>query len=86
MILGKVYGSVVSTSKNEKLIGYKFMLVQYIEKDELVDKYIVAVDSVGAGIGEKVLVTTGSGARLALDRTDAPVDATIVGIVDENQG
>ncbi len=86
MILGKVYGSVVSTSKNEKLIGYKFMLVQYIENDELVDKYIVAVDSVGAGIGEKVLVTTGSGARLALDRTDAPVDATIVGIVDENQG
>lgn len=86
MILGKVYGSVVSTSKNEKLIGYKFMLVQYIENDELVDKYIVAVDSVGAGIGEKVLVTTGSGARLALDRSDAPVDATIVGIVDENQG
>lgn len=86
MILGKVYGSVVSTSKNEKLIGYKFMLVQYIENDRLVDKYIVAVDSVGAGIGEKVLVTTGSGARLALARTDAPVDATIVGIVDENQG
>lgn len=86
MILGKVYGSVVSTSKNEKLIGYKFMLVQYIENDRLVDKYIVAVDSVGAGIGEKVLVATGSGARLALDRTDAPVDATIVGIVDENQG
>ena len=86
MILGKVYGSVVSTSKNEKLIGYKFMLVQYIENDELTDKYIVAVDSVGAGIGEKVLVTTGSGARLALDRSDAPVDATIVGIVDENQG
>jgi ethanolamine utilization protein EutN len=86
MILGKVYGSVVSTSKNEKLIGYKFMLVQYIENDKLVDKYIVAVDSVGAGIGETVLVTTGSGARLALDRTDAPVDATIVGIVDEKQG
>lgn len=86
MILGKVYGSVVSTSKNEKLIGYKFMLIQYIENDELVDKYIVAVDSVGAGIGEKVLVCTGSSARLALERSDAPVDATIVGIVDENQG
>lgn len=86
MILGKVFGSIVSTSKNEKLIGYKFMLVQYIENDELVDKYLVAVDSVGAGIGETVLVTTGSGARLALDRQDAPVDATIVGIVDEKQG
>lgn len=86
MILGKVYGSVVSTSKNEKLIGYKFMLVQYIEQNKLVDKYIVAVDSVGAGIGEKVLVCTGSSARLALERSDAPVDATIVGIVDDNQG
>lgn len=86
MILGKVYGSIVSTSKNEKLIGYKFMLVQYIENDKLVDKYLVAVDGVGAGIGEKVLVCTGSGARLALDRSDAPVDAAIVGIVDENQG
>lgn len=86
MILGKVCGSVISTSKNEKLVGFKFMLVQHIENDELVNKYIIAVDSVGAGIGEKVLVTTGSGARLALDRSDAPVDATIVGIVDENQG
>jgi ethanolamine utilization protein EutN len=86
MILGKVYGSVVSTSKNEKLIGYKFMLVQYIENDKPVDKYIVAVDGVGAGIGETVLICTGSGARLALDRSDAPVDAAIVGIVDENQG
>lgn len=86
MILGKVYGSVVSTSKNEKLIGYKFMLVQHIENDELVDKFLVAVDSVGAGIGETVLVATGSSARLALSREDAPVDATIVGIVDEKQG
>lgn len=86
MIMGKVYGTVISTSKNSKLVGYKFMLVQHIENDELVDKYLVAVDGVGAGIGEKVLICTGSSARLALDCADAPVDAVIVGIVDEKQG
>ena len=85
MIIGRVYGSVVSTSKNEKLVGYKFMLVQHIENRQLVDKYMVAVDSVGAGIGEDVIISTGSAARLALDRSDAPVDATIVGILDEKQ-
>lgn len=86
MILAQVKGSVVSTSKNEKLVGYKFMIVQPIENNKLIDKYFVAVDSVGAGIGEKVLVATGSAARLALLNSDAPVDAAIVGIVDEKQG
>lgn len=86
MIMGKVYGSVISTSKHSALVGYKFMLVQYIENNELVDKFLVAVDCVGAGIGEKVLITTGSGARLALDNQNSPVDAAIVGIIDEKQG
>ena len=86
MIMGLVKGSVISTSKNSKLVGYKFMIVQHIENDKLVDKFLVAVDGVGAGIGEKVLISTGSAARLALDNQDAPVDATIVGIIDEKQG
>ncbi len=86
MILAQVKGSIVSTSKNEKLIGYKFMIVQPIENNKLMDKFFVAVDGVGAGIGEKVLVATGSAARLAIANPDAPVDATIVGIVDEKQG
>lgn len=86
MIIGRVYGSVVSTHKLEKLVGYKFMLVQCIENKELVDKFLVAVDGVGAGIGEDVIITTGSSARLALDKPDAPIDATIVGILDEKQG
>ncbi len=85
MLIGRVYGSVVSTRKNEKLVGYKFMLVQHIEHGKLVDKYIVAVDSVGAGIGEDVIIATGSAARLALPRQDSPVDAAIVGILDEKQ-
>ncbi|HIU49014.1 MAG TPA: EutN/CcmL family microcompartment protein [Candidatus Avimonoglobus intestinipullorum] len=86
MILAQVKGSIVSTSKNEKLVGYKFMIVQPIENDKLVDSYFIAVDGVGAGIGEKVLIATGSAARLGLQNPDAPVDATIVGIVDEKQG
>ena len=65
MILAQVKGSVVSTSKNEKLVGYKFMIVQPIEDNKLIDKFFVAVDSVGAGIGEKVLVATGSALSLA---------------------
>lgn len=86
MILAQVVGSIVSTSKNEKLVGYKFMIVQPIENDKLKDKFFVAVDGVGAGIGEKVLVATGSAARLGIKDSEAPVDATIVGIVDEKQG
>ena len=86
MILAQVVGSVVSTCKNEKLAGYKFMIVQPIENDKLKDSFFVAVDGVGAGIGEKVLIATGSAARLGIQNHEAPVDATIVGIVDEKQG
>lgn len=86
MIIGRVFGSIVSTHKLESLVGYKFMLVQCIENNKQVDKFLVAVDGVGAGIGEDVIVTTGSSARMALGKPDAPVDATIVGIIDEKQG
>ena len=86
MILAQVKGSLVSTSKNEKLIGYKLMIVQAIENDKPTDRFLIAVDGVGAGIGEKVLVATGSAARLGIGNPEAPVDAAIVGIVDEKQG
>ncbi len=85
MIIGRVYGSVVSTHKLESLVGYKFMLVQYIENNKLTDKFLVAVDGVGAGIGEDVIITQGSGARMALGKPEIPVDAVIVGILDEKQ-
>ena len=58
------------------------MEVRIVENDLPTEKYLVAVDSVGAGIGETVLVTLGSSARLALSDQSAPVDAVIVGIVD----
>ena len=86
MIIGRVYGSVVSTHKLDTLVGYKFMLVQCIENGKLIDKYLVAVDGVGAGMGEDVIVACGSAARVALGKPDtAPVDAVIVGILDEKQ-
>ena len=86
MILGRVYGSVVSTHKLESLDGSKFMLVQCIEHNQLVDKHLVAVVGVGAGIGEDVIIVQGSGARMGMRNPNAPVDALIVGILDEKQG
>lgn len=85
MILGRVYGSVVSTHKLESLVGSKFMLVQCIENNQLVDKFLVAIDGVGAGIGEDVIITEGSSARMGMKNPNAPVDALIVGILDEKQ-
>ena len=82
MLMGKVVGHIVSTRKNEKLVGSKIMEVQLIENEELKNKFIVALDSVGAGIGERVLITTGCSARLAMPDHTAPTDAVIVGIVD----
>ncbi len=82
MLKGIIRGNIVSTRKQDALVGSKFMELQLIENGVLTDKFIIAIDSVGAGIGETVLVTTGSSARLALHNTNAPADAVIVGIVD----
>jgi ethanolamine utilization protein EutN len=84
--VAKVIGNVVATQKDPKFQGMKLLLVQpYITKeDRLVasGSSIVAVDNVGAGVGECVLFTQGSSARLSPGMKDAPVDAVIVGIVD----
>ena len=82
MLKGIIRGNIVSTRKQDSLVGSKFMEVQLIENNQLTEKYIIAIDSVGAGIGETVLITTGSSARLALHNQNAPSDAVIVGIVD----
>jgi len=82
MLKGIVIGNIVSTRKQESLVGSKFMEVQLMKNGDLTDEYVIAIDSVGAGIGETVLITTGSSARLALRNTSAPADAVIVGIVD----
>ena len=82
MLRGIIRGHIVSTRKQNALVGSKFMEVEIMKNGELTGEFIIAVDSVGAGIGETVLITTGSSARLALQNTNAPCDAVIVGIVD----
>lgn len=86
MIVGKVVGSIVSTRKNEKLIGSKFMIIEQILSAGSAPFKFIAIDDIGAGIGETVLVATGSAARIGTDNENAPVDAAIVGIVDEGSG
>ena len=84
MLKGKVVGNIVSTNKLDKLVGFKFLEIQIIENSALTDKFIVAVDrTVSAGIGEEVLVTTGSSARVAVGDEYSPVDAVVVGVVDK---
>ena len=82
MVIGKVVGSIVSTRKHDSLVGSKLMVVELLGNEAKLNK-IIAVDVVGAGIGETVLVTQGSSARIAMHKSDASVDAVIVGIVDE---
>lgn len=84
MLIATVVGAVVSTQKNEKLHSTKLLLVQPLGPgDELRGPALLAIDSVGAGVGEKVLVVVeGKAAGAALGRQSAPVDAAIVGIID----
>ena len=82
MLRGIIRGHIVSTKKQESLVGSKFMEVEIMKNGQLTGEFIIAVDSVGAGINEEVLITTGSSARLALNHTNAPCDAVIVGIID----
>ena len=86
MIVGKVVGSIVSTRKSEKLIGNKFMIVEPVHHMKAEHSQIVAIDIIGAGIGEYVLVAQGSAARIGCGVETAPVDAAIVGIVDDGAG
>ncbi len=86
MIICKVAGSIVATRKNEKLIGSKFMVVEPLDIRNEYGKSLIAVDQVGAGIGEVVLVALGSAARIGCDTPDSPIDAAIIGIVDQVNG
>ncbi|SNS12394.1 ethanolamine utilization protein EutN [Anaerovirgula multivorans] len=84
MIIGKVIGNVWATRKDETLNGLKLLVIEAIDYESNQKKgSFVAVDSVGAGIGDQVLVVKGNAARKALQREEAAVDATVVGIIDE---
>lgn len=84
MIVGEVVGNLWATRKDEGLNGLKFLVVRKLDyKGRKTEEAIVAADSVGAGIGDQVLIVGGSSARVNLgDNKRVPVDATIVGIVD----
>ncbi|MBI4468504.1 MAG: EutN/CcmL family microcompartment protein [Acidobacteria bacterium] len=86
MILGRMLGTVVATRKDERLLGKKLLLVRQVSPEGADEPgYLVAIDTVGAGYKETVLVVTGSSARMASGCKDCPVDAAIVGIVDTVQ-
>lgn len=83
MLLARVIGTVVATRKDSRLEGKKLLIVRPVDvhgKDDA--GYLVALDTVGAGFREQVLVVQGSSARLAYGLKDCPVDASIIGIVD----
>ena len=83
MLLARIVGTVVATRKDPRLVSSKLMVVRSVDpKGKLDGPFLVAVDTVDAGVGETVLVVSGSSARMASGLKDSPVDAAIVGIVD----
>ena len=83
MQMAKVIGTVVSTHKTRTLTGVKLLLLQFIDaQGQLLPKYEVAGDTVGAGLEEWVLVTRGGAARTENGNENRPLDAMVVGIID----
>ena len=83
MILAKIVGTVVATRKDEALVSHKLLVCRPVSpRGKAEGAYLVAVDTVDAGVGETVLIVSGSSARMAAGLKDHPVDASIVGIVD----
>jgi len=84
MILGKVVGTVWATRKDEDLVGMKFQIVKHVDLNYKVkETFLVAVDTVQAGVGDVVLVTSGSSARQTSLTKNKPVDAVIIAVVDK---
>jgi ethanolamine utilization protein EutN len=84
MLLAKIVGTVVATRKDPRLVSNKLLVARPIDpRGKGGDgNYLVAVDTVDAGVGETVLIVSGSSARMASGMKDCPVDAAIVGIID----
>ena len=84
MLLAKVVGTVVATRKDERLVSSKLLVARPIDPSgKFEGNHLVAVDTVDAGVGETVLIVSGSSARMASGLKDMPVDAAIIGIVDQ---
>ena len=83
MIIGKIAGTVVCTKKVEKLEGFKLLVVRKLDLDDKpTGDFVIAVDCVGAGEGEKVLLVSGSSSRQTTSTEGKPVDAAVIGIID----
>ena len=84
MLLARIAGTVVATRKDPRLEGKKLLICQLVDSRGEDEKgYLIAVDTVNAGYREKVLIVQGSSARMASGCKDTPVDAAIIGIVDQ---
>jgi microcompartment protein CcmK/EutM len=84
MLVAKVVGTVVATRKDERLEAHKLLVARPADPDGKPEgNYLVAVDTVDAGVGETVLIVSGSSARMATGLKDCPVDAAIVGVIDQ---
>jgi microcompartment protein CcmK/EutM len=83
VLLAKIVGTVVATRKDPRLVSNKLLVVRTVDpRGKTEGGYLVAVDTVDAGVGETVLIVSGSSARMASGMKDCPVDAAIVGIID----
>lgn len=82
MRIGEVIGTITATRKDERLTGSKLLLTQPLKDGSPSGDPLVAVDTVGAGIGEIVLFATGAASRHAANQPQSPIDAAIVGIID----
>ncbi len=84
MILARVVGTIVATRKDPRLEGKKLLIVRPVSPEDKIESgYAIAVDTVGAGVNERVIAVSGSSARMADGCKDLPLDLAIVGIVDE---
>jgi len=83
MLLAKIVGTVVATRKDPRLVSTKLLVVRPIDaRGKAESNHLVAIDTVDAGVGETVLVVSGSSARMAAGLKDCPVDAAVIGIID----
>jgi ethanolamine utilization protein EutN len=83
MLLARIVGTVVATRKDPRLVSTKLLVARPVDpRGKAEGNYVVAVDTVDAGVGETVLIVSGSSARMASGMKDCPVDAAIVGIID----
>jgi microcompartment protein CcmK/EutM len=83
LVVAKIVGTVVATRKDPRLLSTKLLIARPIDlRGKAETAHLVAVDTVDAGVGETVLIVSGSSARMATGMKDCPVDAAVVGIID----